>query len=132
MPDPMLEGLWGLEEEEGDRSIREPSLPGERDGDLRGVDASRKTRRHKGRGLSDVLGLDLFKEFEPPLITSVLTTSQQSKFVLVDDVDNDAMMNIDVILRNRDYGAPGLTKFRKNMQVAPAARLQKFEEQNTR
>ena len=45
MLDPILGGLSGLiEVEEEGRSVKEPSAPGEGDGDIPGVDASRRTR----------------------------------------------------------------------------------------
>ena len=54
------------------------------------------------------------------------SVGQKSKFVLNDDVPDIDMMDIDVMLRKEDYGVPGTTEFRKNMQMATAPLSNKF------
>lgn len=53
-------------------------------------------------------------------------TGQRDKFVRLSDVPDADMLDVDVVLRKEDYGAPGSSDYRKNMAVATAALGEKF------
>ena len=86
-----------------------------------GVDASRR-RRPQGRGFSDAMGFDIQPPPPPPPTTGA---NQKSKF-MEEDVAEEAMVEVDVVLRKEDYGVPGTQDFRKNMTLATTSLPNKF------
>ena len=79
-----------------------------------GVD-TRRRRRPQGRGFSDAMGFDIELPPPPPVTSG---PDQKSKFVMEEDVADTACLDIDVILKKEDYGAPGSKDFRNNMKLA--------------
>ena len=79
-----------------------------------GVDARRRRRPH-GRGFSDAMGFELELPPPPPVTSG---PDQKSKFVMEEDVAETTMLDVDVILKQEDYGAPGSKEHRNNMKLA--------------
>jgi hypothetical protein len=58
--------------------------------------------------------------------STVPKSAQAAKFVREDDVPDHEMLEGQVVLRREDYGEPGSTEYRKNMQMATDALAEKF------
>jgi hypothetical protein len=58
--------------------------------------------------------------------SSAPKSAQAAKFVRFDDVPDSEMLEGQVVLRREDYGEPGSTEYRKNMQMATHALAEKF------
>ena len=69
-----------------------------------------------------VLGIEVDSSPSPPPLSS--RKKQHSKFVTV-VADEDVGAN-EVILEKKNYGIPGTTEFRKNIQMATAPLTEKF------
>ena len=76
-------------------------------------------------GMSGVLGMDIPEVVTRPS-TRRSTTGQRSKFVLEDDIADEAMVEHDVVLNKEAYGEPGTNEYRKNFELATAALTERF------